>query len=54
MARFCDEKAGELGEVVVEAKAAGGEEGGVGRELVERVGVEAGDCCVPKNAKKQA
>ncbi|TVY91324.1 putative pterin-4-alpha-carbinolamine dehydratase [Lachnellula willkommii] len=43
MARFCDEVAGRCGEVedVVE-------DGEVGRELVDRVGVEAGDCCVPK------
>ncbi|TVY17220.1 putative pterin-4-alpha-carbinolamine dehydratase [Lachnellula arida] len=42
MARFCDEVAGRCGEVedVVE-------DGEVGRDLVERVGVEAGDCCVP-------
>ncbi|KAG4431920.1 hypothetical protein IFR05_012590 [Cadophora sp. M221] len=44
MARFCDEKAAECGEVVTE----GVEEKGVGRELVDRVAVEGGDCCVPK------
>lgn len=43
MAKFCDEVAGRCGEVedVVE-------DGEVGRELVDRVGAEAGDCCVPK------
>lgn len=45
MAAFCDEKAREMGEVE-------GEEGGdVGRELVDRVSVEGGDCCVPKGKK---
>jgi len=47
MARFCDEIAGKCGEVEdfgVDVL----EEGEVGRELVDRVGVEAGDCCVPK------
>jgi 4a-hydroxytetrahydrobiopterin dehydratase len=47
MARFCDEKALECGEVVQEEKR---EDGGnsVGEELVGRVVVEGGDCCVPK------
>ena len=44
MARFCDEKAGECGEVVVEDEG----KGSVGRELVDRVAIEGGDCCVPK------
>lgn len=46
MARFCDEKAGECGELEVEAEQ--GKEGGVGKELADRVAVEGGDCCVPK------
>ncbi|KAL2065697.1 hypothetical protein VTL71DRAFT_3367 [Oculimacula yallundae] len=46
MARFCDEKAGECGELVVEEGEGGG---GVGKDLVDRVAVEGGDCCVPKN-----
>ncbi|EPE24499.1 PCD-like protein [Glarea lozoyensis ATCC 20868] len=42
MARFCDEVAREMGEVEsVDVQD-------VERELVERVGVEGGDCCVPK------
>ncbi|KAH7386220.1 pterin 4 alpha carbinolamine dehydratase [Cadophora sp. MPI-SDFR-AT-0126] len=44
MARFCDEKAGECGEIVVEDDG----KGGVGKELVDRVVSEGGDCCVPK------
>ena len=44
MARFCDGKAEECGELLVE----GGEQLGVGKELVNRVAVEGGDCCVPK------
>lgn len=43
MVRFCDEKAGECGEVVVEDEGKG-----IGRDLVDRVAVEGGDCCVPK------
>ncbi|PVH73329.1 transcriptional coactivator/pterin dehydratase [Cadophora sp. DSE1049] len=50
MARFCDEKAGECGEVVVEDDS----KGGVGRELVDRVAVEGGDCCVPKGKGKSS
>jgi 4a-hydroxytetrahydrobiopterin dehydratase len=50
MARYCDEAAERLGEVVeeqaVEEKAES--EGSMGWELVDRVGVEGGDCCVPK------
>jgi hypothetical protein len=42
MARFCDEVAGKCGEVWEEG------EGGVGKDLVDRVAEEAGDCCVPK------
>jgi len=49
MARFCDEIAGKCGEVVEEGKEV---EGGKGKELVDRVAEEAGDCCVPK--KKEA
>ena len=45
MARFCDEKAEECGELAVEA---GKEDGGVGKELADRVATEGGDCCVPK------
>ncbi len=45
MARFCDEKARECGEVEVEAQE--GEEGLRGKELVDRVEEEGGDCCVP-------
>ncbi|KAK6580658.1 hypothetical protein PZA11_006894 [Diplocarpon coronariae] len=48
MARFCDEKAAECGEL--EAEAGGeGEERGREEELVERVVAEGGDCCMPKN-----
>jgi len=47
MARFCDEKAKECGEVeVVKVEGQGGDE--VGRELVGRVVESSGDCCVPK------
>ncbi len=45
MARFCDEKALEYGEVVVEGEV---QVSGVGKELVDRVATEGGDCCVPK------
>ncbi|KAK0111385.1 hypothetical protein ONS95_001746 [Cadophora gregata] len=44
MARFCDGKAGECDEVVVEDDG----RGDVGRDLVDRVAVEGGDCCDPK------
>ena len=44
MARFCDEKAEECGELAVEE----GKEGGVAKELADRVATEGGDCCVPK------
>ncbi|PMD46508.1 putative pterin-4-alpha-carbinolamine dehydratase [Hyaloscypha variabilis F] len=44
MARFCDEKAGECGELEVDE----GNEGSVGKELADRVATEGGDCCVPK------
>jgi len=44
MARFCDEKAGESGELEVED----GKEGNPGKELADRVATEGGDCCVPK------
>ena len=43
MARFCDEKAAECGEVVQE-----GESSGVGKELADRVAAEGKNCCVPK------
>lgn len=43
MAKFCDEAALKFGEVVEE-----GDEGGLGKDLVDRVATEAGDCCVPK------
>ncbi|KUJ14434.1 transcriptional coactivator/pterin dehydratase [Mollisia scopiformis] len=49
MARFCDERARECGEVEGEGK---GETGGVGKELVDRVASEGGDCCVPKGTSK--
>jgi 4a-hydroxytetrahydrobiopterin dehydratase len=53
MARFCDEKAKEFGELEVESPViTGGEEGGVGRELADRVAKEGGDCCVPKKKKE--
>lgn len=45
MARFCDEKAEECGELVVEGK-----EGVVGKELADRVATEGADCCVPKKS----
>lgn len=48
MARFCDVKAVECGEVVQQEEKDGSE---VARGLVDRVAVEGGDCCVPK--KKQ-
>jgi 4a-hydroxytetrahydrobiopterin dehydratase len=44
MARFCDEKAEECGELEVEGK----EDGGVGKELADKVATEGADCCVPK------
>lgn len=45
MAKFCDEKAEECGELAVEE---GKEDGGVGKGLADRVATEGGDCCVPK------
>lgn len=46
MAKFCDQMAKECGEVEVEA---GKDEGSdKGKELVDRVASEGGDCCVPK------
>ena len=45
MAKFCDEKAEECGELAVEE---GKEDGRVGKELADRVATEGGDCCVPK------
>ncbi|KAG9231699.1 transcriptional coactivator/pterin dehydratase [Amylocarpus encephaloides] len=48
MARFCDEAAATFGEVYEEGSE---EEGGLGKDLVDRVGVEAGDCCVPKEKR---
>ncbi|XMA14945.1 hypothetical protein WAI453_007736 [Rhynchosporium graminicola] len=42
MARFCDEKARECGEVI------NTEESGLGKDLADRVAVEGGDCCMPK------
>jgi 4a-hydroxytetrahydrobiopterin dehydratase len=42
MARFCDEKAAECGELEVE----GGN--GVGKELADKVATEGAECCVPK------
>lgn len=44
MARFCDEKAEECGEVEV----GDGKEGSVGKQLADRVATEGADCCVPK------
>lgn len=46
MARFCDEKAKECGEVE-------GDGGGMETQkgLVDRVASEGGDCCVPKGKK---
>ncbi|PMD54216.1 transcriptional coactivator/pterin dehydratase [Hyaloscypha bicolor E] len=44
MARFCDEKAGECGELEVEE----GKEGDMGSGLADRVAAEGADCCVPK------
>lgn len=43
MARFCDEKARECGEV---EESEGVDE--KGKELADRVAKEGGDCCVPK------
>ncbi len=48
MARFCDEKAEECGELDVEE----GKETGLGKELADKVATEGADCCVPK--KKNA
>jgi len=45
MARFCDEKAEECGELVVEEA-----EGELEKELVDRVATEGADCCVPKKS----
>ncbi len=44
MARFCDEKAADCGEIVQEA-----ERSGVRKELADRVASEGKDCCVPKS-----
>jgi len=44
MARYCDEQAVICGELEVQ----GEEQGGVGKELADRVAPEGGDCCVPK------
>lgn len=44
MARFCDEKAKECGELAVEE----GKDEGLGKELADRVATEGADCCVPK------
>ncbi|RDL31440.1 uncharacterized protein BP5553_09649 [Venustampulla echinocandica] len=58
MARFCDEQAEKCGEVVQEEGEGekegvkGGEDGDVGKGLVDRVASEAGDCCVPKGKGK--
>ena len=46
MARFCDEKAQEFGELDAEE----GKEGGLGKELADRVATEGADCCVPKKS----
>jgi 4a-hydroxytetrahydrobiopterin dehydratase len=49
MAKFCDEKAMECGEVeVVDGENEGGMTNLKGKELVGRVVEEGGDCCVPK------
>lgn len=50
MAGFCDGVALEVGEVVVESEAAEQREEMEG--LVDDLGKEAGDCCVPKKKKK--
>jgi 4a-hydroxytetrahydrobiopterin dehydratase len=47
MARFCDQKAGECGGLDVEEGKA---EGGVGKELADKVATEGADCCVPKKS----
>ena len=44
MARFCDEKSGECGELEVEE----GKEGDMGRGLADRGAAAGADCCVPK------
>jgi 4a-hydroxytetrahydrobiopterin dehydratase len=45
MARFCDEKASECGEVEQEGGGSG-----VGKELADRVASEGKDCCVPRKS----
>jgi 4a-hydroxytetrahydrobiopterin dehydratase len=50
MARFCDEQASAFGEVEVESQEG---QGGVGKELADRVAGEGGDCCVPKKQSKK-
>ncbi|CZR63903.1 related to pterin-4-alpha-carbinolamine dehydratase [Phialocephala subalpina] len=49
MARFCDEKAKECGEVVEEDGS--GDRMETQKGLVDRVASEGGDCCVPKGKK---
>ncbi|KAI9050474.1 hypothetical protein LZ554_005637 [Drepanopeziza brunnea f. sp. 'monogermtubi'] len=51
MAKFCDRKAeecGELDQVGVDGEGEGDAVGGVSKELVDRVAREGGDCCAPK------
>jgi 4a-hydroxytetrahydrobiopterin dehydratase len=45
MARFCDEQAAICGELEVQSPEV---DGGVGKQLADRVATEGGDCCVPK------
>ena len=51
MAKFCDDVATRFGEVVEQDPE---NEGGVGKDLVDRVGKEAGDCCVPKGKESKS
>jgi 4a-hydroxytetrahydrobiopterin dehydratase len=45
MARFCDETAEAMGEVLDDAEGKGSV---VGKELADRVATDGKDCCVPK------
>lgn len=51
MAKFCDEKARECGEVEVQEEGEEEGNGNVGRELVDKIEIEGGECCVPGKGK---
>lgn len=46
MARFCDEKAQEIGELMTKADETSVD---TGIELIDNLGAVAKDCCVPKS-----